>query len=245
MYLSRTNETVKNILVDNGIINFLILLFVLDAVHYLINIKKKLEDKDRVKFHSIQSDTSIDINNYIKENKPQNADLLEYSSATITDTIDNLKKINCNIRLLIAHPNIATSELQKRRILNRIENLVGIDFKGYKNVQIKCYEKYSYSDVEYYAFASIRGRKFDDNFICFGWYTPTDKLEGGICGHSNPMICAYTESEPGKILKKHFDETFELLWKYGVPIQDVFNEYIKKKIITANPAGSNSNPAPK
>lgn len=221
LFLSETYPQIKNILIDKGAINILVLIFVIDGINYLGEIKEKLEEKDKIKFYKTQSDTDIDVYNYIDNNKPAKADLLEYSSAYCTEVIEKLIKNNCKIRLLIAHPNIANSDLQKERIRNRISHISDIDFEKYKNVDIKCYETYNVGDETYKAFSSIRGRKFDDKFICIGWYTPTTKLGGGLSGYENPMICGSTDNEPGKILKEHFDDTFKILWDNGIPIEEV------------------------
>jgi len=225
LMLSEVFPLVKFILIEKNAISVLILAILMDAGNHLIRLCRKLEEGAKTKFFPSQVSANDDVIEYIKRERPQRADLIEYSAATILDILDNLKNVNCKIRLLIAHPEIAISDLQKRRIIGRIADLVTIDFKGYQNAEIKCYKEYAFNRKSYKAFASLRGRKFDDEFISVGWYTPTKKVEGGILGHENPMINSYIDTECGRALKRMFDEVFETLWDEGIPIEEVYGKY--------------------
>ncbi len=222
LFLSEIFPIIKNILIDRGAINILVLIFVISGIDYLIAISEKLEEKDKIRFYETQYKADSYVYEYIDKKKPTKADLLEYSSTHCIGIISKLGT-NCKIRLLIAHPKIA-EDLQKGKIIRRIREIHDMDYWEYKNVTARCY--YQFSDKKgkkHDAFSSIRGRKFNNEFICIGWYTPNAEIGGGLCGHLNPMICGYTNNKPGRILKKHFDDTFDMLWNSGIPIDDVYD----------------------
>ncbi len=205
-------------------------MFVIGGIDYLIAIKEKLEEKDKIRFYETQYKAGSYVYEYIDKKKPKKADLLEYSSTHCIGVISKLGT-NCKIRLLIAHPEIA-EDLQKEKIIRRIREIHDMDYEEYKNVTTKCYFEIKGKDGnKYNAFSSIRGRKFNDEFICIGWYTPHNKIGGGLCGHQNPMICGYTNNKPGRILKKHFDNTFEILWNDGILIEDVYKKLKRDHLI--------------
>lgn len=214
LILSEFFPTLRLFLIDKGVLSYIILLFLLDVVNYLVKFDKEMKEKQRTKFYPSQDEAIEDVIRYIRLKKPSKVDLIEYSSGTILLLLQNLKRVKCQIRLLIKHPDTSISDFQRKKICQRIRELIGVDFKNYRKVEIRCYKQ----------FASLRGRKFDDDFISIGWYTPTIKVEGEILGHGNPMINAYIEDESGKVLKKIFDDVFNVLWDGGVPVEEVLQE---------------------
>src|SRR5215207_5033596 len=122
------------------------------------------------------------------------ANLLEHSTSSIDRLMMKLHEAKAEIRLLVTHPDCATSELQRETIESQLSIRVG-DFQDRPRcLNIRLYR----------APASIRGRcigEGDDAMVAIGWYTYLRRVDrpGEICltGHRQPMILSDTRSEMG------------------------------------------------
>ena len=155
------------------------------------------------------------------------ANLLEHSTSSIDRLMMKLHEAKAEIRLLVTHPDCATSELQRETIESQLSIRVG-DFQdrpGCLNIRL------------YRAPASIRGRcigEGDDAMVAIGWYTYLRRIDrpGEICltGHRQPMILSDTRSEMGRYLKRHFDSAFEALWNDPDTVE--YEAYEAKRLAT-------------
>jgi hypothetical protein len=149
-----------------------------------------------------------ELRQFLKINRPQRIDLIEYSTATIDPILQEMKKYRCKIRILLQHPSTSISLHQKNRILKTLDDRFRRTFADYGSGSI---------EVIFYCFpGSIRGRNFDDQLVTLGWYTySSDPKEfGNINGDSNPMIAAHTGTKYGKYLLKMFQKAFDELWDH-------------------------------
>lgn len=154
----------------------------------------------------------------IERATPATVDFLEFSGAYATKIIATLKKKNCrNIRLLLKHPE-TVGDYQARRILQQLEFLYRLILdQGFESAELRCYRHE----------ASLRGRKFGQDLINVGWYTPdVAKPDMEVRGHSNPMISAPLSSPEGLWLARMFDGLFQQLW--GAPETEEGSAVLKR-----------------
>lgn len=211
--LSQFNQFVQNWLLQQGLLNIIVIALLVEAITYLVEIKRKSSLRGSSRIFRNQIDSRQELDQFIREQKPKKAYLLELSTGSIEDLIALLKDVNCDMRLLVQHPQKAVNDSEAARIANQLSRLQDKIFKDYKNIHIKCYT----------APASLRGRNLDEKLLNIGWYTYTysDNQKIDITGDTNPMINLYTDTEEGKILKEFFTRVFNQLWEYAVPLEDV------------------------
>lgn len=200
----------------------IILAMVLD---HLIALRKGV-----TKFHPNQPSAENETLELIEKGKAQ---LIEYSSRTVSKILEKLKTEGAEIKLLICNPNYTITceaersthssnptnkDFQKeKRICPTIGELHRFTLGNYDKVKIKCYRTP----------ASLRGRNFGDKWVQLGWYTYQTKESPEvfslpqIWGDANPLITAPTSSPEGQILKGMFNEVFEKLWDESIPLIDV------------------------
>ncbi|MBI4303976.1 MAG: hypothetical protein HY665_06545 [Chloroflexi bacterium] len=177
-----------------------------------------------------QDAADLELQEDIRKNNFKKADLLEFSSYTIKDSI--LKPLNVNtaeIRLLLQNPLIAEERFdpfpyelsekprtkQRRRICETFCNLQEEFFKGQgltTKISIHFYDQ----------MASLRGRNFDDKYLNVGWYTydysksrENEKYEQvpvQIHGHTNHLITLTRETPNFDGFKGFFSRVFDSLW---------------------------------
>jgi len=138
---------------------------------------------------------------YVRDHRPERADLIEASSFMVTSLLEDLRRKEVAIRLLICDPDHAANEWQSRRIKGCISTMSDFTFAGYSKAVVRCYQ----------VPASMRGRHID-NLLNVGWYYYGDEFYG-LLG-SATMITVNTESSEGGILLGQFSEVFDLLWNH-------------------------------
>jgi hypothetical protein len=117
--------------------------------------------------------------------------------------LSQLRETNCQVRLLLQHPDSAPSDFQQRRIRQNLANLLSVTFHEYGRFEIRLYR----------VAASVRGRCFDDDLVTVGWYRRTaDRTR--ITGHTNPMFVAFGHSDEGRELITWFRQAFGDLWNH-------------------------------
>lgn len=138
---------------------------------------------------------------WIERERPGKADLLEYSSETVTPLLRELTRHACAIRLLVKDPKSAVTPQQQARIEQRIHDLCTVTFKNYARFELRVYDNPG----------SLRGQSYDDRLLSIGWYTYSfDSV--GVWGHTNPIIVVRVDSAQGRALYAMFRRTFEELW---------------------------------
>jgi hypothetical protein len=153
--------------------------------------------------------TSV-LEKYVTERKPARADLIEYSAFTIHTLLTELRDANCEVRLLVQHPDSAQTSFQESRIRHSLASLVKVTFERYNRVEIRCYR----------VPGTVRARCFDDDYVIVGWYRYME-ADTSVTGHTNPMIAADGHSAEGRDLIKWFRKAFEDLWTHSVDVSEV------------------------
>jgi hypothetical protein len=148
-----------------------------------------------------QSQDLDKLRDYVREHRPETADLIEYSSFMVTSLLEDLMRKQVEIRLLICDPDHAVNEWQSRRIRGCISTLCDFTFAGYSKATVRCYQ----------IPASVRGRHIDD-LLNIGWYFYGHEVYG-VQGTAT-MITVNTESSEGILLQTLFTEAFDVLWNH-------------------------------
>ncbi len=143
------------------------------------------------------------LEDYYAGRRPGKVDLIEYSGVTANDLLSQLREGNCEVRLLLQHPDDARTKFQQDRIRVNVDSLLKVTFATYNRIQIKYYR----------APASVRGRCFDDDLVMLGWYRHIAG-DTAIAGHSNPMFTALRQTPEGRELIRWFREAFDSLWEH-------------------------------
>jgi hypothetical protein len=192
-------------MVEQDLLSVVIVALLTDVITRLVEIKGGEATRDVRVFSDQYEAYQEEIQRFVQGRRPEKVDLLEYSSATLSALLLDLRKCKCTIRLLIQHPETAITKHQTHRIKAQIEHLVSTEFKEYdpEKIEIRCY----------CAPGSLRGRNFGGELVSVGWYTYTSDASG-IAGDTNPIINAYPDSEEGHHLHKLFDAVFEWLWNH-------------------------------
>lgn len=138
---------------------------------------------------------------YVRDRRPEKADLLEYSSFMVTTLLEDLRKRGVAIRLLICDPDHAINDWQTRRIRGCISTLCDFTFHDYAKATVRCYQ----------IPASLRGRRIGD-LLNVGWYYYGHEFYG-VQG-SATMMTANTDSPEGGFLRAQFEEVFNSLWNH-------------------------------
>jgi hypothetical protein len=147
-------------------------------------------------------DADLDrLRKYVRERRPESADLIEYSSFMVNSLLEDLRRQQTKIRLLICDPTTAVNAWQAQRIRTCISTLRDVTLKDYAGATVRCYQLP----------ASVRGRKID-GYLNIGWYFYGHDLYG-VQG-TNTMITIRTDAADGRLLRELFEETFELLWNH-------------------------------
>jgi hypothetical protein len=136
---------------------------------------------------------------HIRTEKPERADLLEYSCWNIDWLLSELKRAKVEVRLLMAHPGSAVSEFERKQIEQTLTRIG----KEYGEFEVRLYS----------VPAGLRGRRIG-TFLALGWYTyaHTDG-ELSIFGHKNATLLTRTITSEGDQLKQMFERTFSALWE--------------------------------
>ncbi|GEM_PF-3211279 len=174
-----------------------------------------------------QLETNPHLYNYINQEKYKNIYMIEYSSSTTRELIQNAIKINSkvNIYILLQHPKTGKEyDGQEKRIIDHLEGFYYIqkDMRNCNNIKILFYKQR----------ASVRGRNFDDKLINLGWYKYVyfdskcnkDKVEG----HNGITILIGKDNNNFNVAKNYFNETFKEMWLNADTVKDVCSLYKDK-----------------
>src|SRR5215469_13349421 len=186
--------------ITRGFFSVILIVLIIDLLHKVIELKGS---PPSLEVYEDQAQAMPHIQEFLEKEHLETCDMLEYSTASSRALLQELRKANTRIRLLICHPDNAISAHERRTIELGIENLHK-DFKGYRNITVK----------QYRMPASLRGRNIGGKWINIGWYlySNTDG-EIDIRGHDVAMILSDVNTPQGKELKGMFSWAFEALWK--------------------------------
>jgi len=186
--------------ITRGFFSVILIVLITDLLYKVIELKGS---PPGLEAYEDQAQAMPQIQEFIEKEHPETSDLLEYSTSSTRALLQELRKANVRIRLLICHPDSAVSPHERRTIELGIENLRK-DFRGYGNIIVK----------QYRTPASLRGRNIGGKWINVGWYlySNTDE-ELDIRGHDVTMILADVSTPQGKKLKGMFGWAFDALWK--------------------------------
>jgi len=214
-------ERLHEWLVERQVIEVLLVYLVVATVFHLDKVARELRAGGVRGILRISRDQKSDnqaFRDLIDHTKPRRADLIEFTTDTIHEIVDDLVAKKYTIRLLVKHPEGLT-KFQKVRLKSRLDDLDRRTLDKHPDmrskVQIRCYRQP----------ASLRGRKLDDKVINVGWYTPKVG-EVQVNGDGNPLVTASLDTPEGGHLGAMFDEAFKDLWedRGTVDWQEVLNE---------------------
>src|SRR4051794_13721577 len=177
-------------------------LFSVVTVALLVDILGRLADPEvRLESHKAWESTREDLIKYIRENRPERADLLEYSAWQLNWLLSELRKVNAQVRILLANPAHAVNAHESRRIEDNLHTLK----RDFPDFAVRLY------DVP----PSLRGRQIDD-YIALGWYTHTGSgAEVNVHGHDNAVVVTRAYCREGRPLEQTFERSFTALWDDG------------------------------
>jgi hypothetical protein len=193
-------QPLQDWVLKNGVYELIIIVLISDILLRLADIKETDKTSD-VNVFKDEPTAYPTLHQYLESKHPQKVDMIEYSTATVHDLLENLKRCRSELRILICNPDAAVTEFQRDRINDRIRDLTTVTFRDYSAVEVRMYTLP----------ASIRGRLFDEEYLTVGWHTHTSE-PAGLYGHTNPMINAYTNTSEGRMIKDMFTWAFEHLW---------------------------------
>lgn len=191
-----------------------ILMFSILALDYLVGIGIPRG----VEIYKNEQGAKARLEAYIRDARPSNVRLIEYSTASIEYLLESLNETPVSIELLISNPHAAITDYQrKRRICSQITRLRAI-FSNPSNLKIKCYSQN----------ASLRGRNFDNRLVAVGWYTydVREQLVGTygdkqIWGDTNTIVIVPSEARGMSSVVEMFNRVFNSLWDRAEPLQEV------------------------
>jgi hypothetical protein len=187
-------------ILQHSIFNILIIVLLNDILLSIVELKTS-DSTFNVNVFQDEPEAYLDLRKYIDQKRPKKADLIEYSTATIHDLLETLKRFNCELRILICNPDSAVNDFQRDRINDRIRDLTTLTFLNYPAIEVRMYRLP----------ASIRGRLFDQEYLTVGWHTHTAG-PAGLYGHTNPMINVETKTPEGRMMLAMFASAFNELW---------------------------------
>ena len=186
-------------IITRGFFSVILIVLIIDLIQKVIDLKGSPSGEDA---YETQAQAMPKIKEFIQKEHPVTSDLLEYSTGSIRELLEELRKANVRIRLLMCHPDSAVSPHERDAIGLGIANLRR-DFKGYENIAVK----------QYRTPASLRGRNIGGKWINVGWYLYSSLDEGfDISGHDVTMILSDVDTPQGRELKSLFSRAFDTLW---------------------------------
>jgi hypothetical protein len=178
-----------------------------------------------------QDRVNDDLRQFIRSNRPEQMDMIEYSSSTVVPLLQAASDARCTVRLLIKKPSSSDPDRQPHRIVQGIDRLYVGNYHEH-GLSIRFYEEN----------ASLRGRKIDDQLINVGWYTydkrdPDRGLQ--LWGSQNTMITVQRKSfEEFSAVDELFSEVFENLWRDGATLKEVYEDNSDEYLIEWAEVGS-------
>lgn len=200
---------------------------------YLSEIKRLIEPTE-IHLYPDQQAADNDLRAFIDSARPKEADLIEFSSASVYENIVRpLVRSGSKILLLVqnpkvAHDRFAPSIRQEGRICDQFARRLGTEpeVANYDKIRIRFYGE----------MASLRGRKFSKKLINVGWFTydlrqqemsaATDPVQ--IWGHNNPLLSIAASDKCFAIVESMFSKVFKNLWDRAKLPKDVCNTCSEK-----------------
>jgi hypothetical protein len=186
-------------IITRGFFNVLLVALVIDLIHRVIELKGS---PSSLETYEDQVQALPRIHEFVEKERPETCDLLEYSTSSTRVLLQELRKANVRIRLLICHPDQAVSVHERRTIELGIEN-IRKDFKNYRSITVR----------QYATPASLRGRNIGGKLINVGWYLYSNtEGEVDLRGHDTMMITSDVNTPQGHKLKEMFSRAFDAVW---------------------------------
>jgi hypothetical protein len=187
-------------IITRGFFNVLLIALIIDLLHRVIELKGS---PSSLETYEHQAQALPRIQEFIEKERPETCDLLEYSTSSTRALLQELRKANVRMRLLICHPEKAVSPHERKTIELGIEN-IRRDFKNYRRITVR----------QYRAPASLRGRNIGGKLINVGWYlySITEDEVVDIRGHDIMMLTSDANTPQGHKLKEMFSRAFDALW---------------------------------
>jgi hypothetical protein len=157
-----------------------------------------------------QNDIESEVIEYIRQERPQRAKMLEFSTATTGSILRALRDVDSSIYLLAANP-AAVSGWHQARMRRALADLLQIDLRGYDRLRLRLYG----------VPPSLRGRHIGE-MIVLGWYTHRDnkRIEAfdpasvEVWGHDNAVVAGRQDEPDGAALAIWFSREFDRLWRH-------------------------------
>jgi hypothetical protein len=204
-------------IITRGFFNVLLVALMVDLIHRVIDLKGS---PSRMWTCEDQQQALPHVQEFLEKERPETCDLIEYSTISSRILLQELKKANLRIRLLMCHPDQAISDHERKTIEVGIEN-IRKDFRDYKRIKVKLYTTP----------AAFRGRNFGGKFINVGWYLYShSEGEISITGHDTAMILSEADTREGQNLKNLFNRAFDALWNDPATVELVLTPELQRSI---------------
>jgi hypothetical protein len=157
-----------------------------------------------------QNDVEQQILEYIRQERPRRATMLEFSTATTGSILRALRDVDAIIYLLAANPE-RVSGWHESRMRRALSDLLTIDFNAYDKLRVRLYN----------VPPSLRGRRIGE-LVTLGWYTHRDnkRLDSfdpasvEVWGHDNAIVVGRYSEADGSVMGTWFSREFERLWTH-------------------------------
>lgn len=199
LLLGQILPTVKKYISDSGLLNYIILLVLLDLSSSVYLYKRS----SSIITTKNQDEGMPKLISEISKYKCNSADLLEYAGMTTLSLIRELCRKNIEVRILVKHPD-TISGIQKSRMISTLDSLYNSIFKDYSgSFEVRCYKLPH----------SLRGRRIGTDLLELGWLTPDYKNESAF-GHTNPSVQIDLTFNYNNHFLVFFNKTFDDLWNH-------------------------------
>jgi hypothetical protein len=157
-----------------------------------------------------QNDVETQVIEYIRNERPRRATMLEFSTATTGPILRALRDVDAGIYLLAANPE-RVKGWHEARMRRALFDLLQIDFNDYDKLRMRLYS----------VPPALRGRRIGE-LIVLGWYTHRDNqridafdpASVEVWGHDNAVIAGRDSNADGLALSRWFSREFERLWRH-------------------------------
>lgn len=174
-------------------------------------------DLNPVAVYPHEDSLAPELQRIIPERSPDHVFMLDYSSKKGEYIINEARKEDAEIFLLIKNPNHAVRNYQRERIIRQLTHSLFAMFDEYENLHVGLYNETG----------SVRARIIGDECVCVGWYryecTGPEHREK-IWGHNNPTFLLTADDQAFEETNRWLREkVMDTHWENGTDLETLFD----------------------
>lgn len=198
--IAEVNPTVQDYIVKSGLIQYLILIILLDIAVF-IHLSQR---PARTMLARNQDETMQKLIEALPHCRNDGVDLLEFAGFTTLPLIRAIQREGVPMRMLVKHPD-TVDVMQGQRSMGTLDTLYNSIFNNAtrSTFEIRCYR------LPY----TLRARRLGKVVLELGWLTP-DIMRKTAYGHGNPSVLADLSISQNEHLLVFFNRTFNDLWNH-------------------------------